>query len=145
MRKYELEKSIGFAVYEVYRQMRRDMQARMSEDSLTQAQWRALAHLALQEGCSQAVLAERLDIKPITLTRLIDKLAEAGWVKRQPDPEDRRAVRLYLTSKAQPSLEILQEKAMQTREKATRGLNPEEISALLATLKKIKENFSPRN
>lgn len=142
MQKYDLEQSIGFAVYEVYRLMRKDMHSRLSDEGLTQAQWRTLAHLSCLEGCKQATLADRLDIKPITLTRLIDKLAGAGWVERRADPTDRRAVRLYLTEEAQPTLSILRARVMQTREKATAGLSQAEITNLLNTLKKIKANFS---
>src|SRR3546814_11223597 len=58
---------------------------------LTRSQWSVLAHLARNEGINQAALAETLEIEPITLVRLLDRLEAAEWVERQPDPNDRRA------------------------------------------------------
>jgi MarR family transcriptional regulator for hemolysin len=142
MRNYDPEQSIGFAIYEVYRLMRKDLHARIGEEGLTQAQWRALAHLSRQEGCNQATLAEQLEIKPITLTRLIDKLVKKGWVERRPDPHDRRAVRLYLTAEAQPTLSILLAKAMQTRARAMANVDKQETVMLMTVLKKMKANLS---
>lgn len=136
------EKSIGFLIYEVSRLMRRDFDKRVRPLGLTQVQWRAIAHIARQEGCRQAILAELLEIKPITLTRLIDRLADAGWVARLPDPDDRRAIQLHLTQKARPLIETMQEKALETREKALHDIETEEFDILFMALKKMKTNLS---
>jgi len=136
------EKSIGFLIYEVSRLMRRDFDQRVQALGLTQAQWRAIAHIAHQEGCKQATLAELLEIKPITVTRLIDRLVDAGWVTRVPDPDDRRAIQLHLTQKVRPLLDTMQEKALQTRQKALQDIGTEEFDVLFATLKTMKNNLS---
>jgi DNA-binding MarR family transcriptional regulator len=99
------EQSIGFLLADVSRLLRRDFDRRVRALALTQAQWRAIAHLAREEGIKQAVLADRLEVKPITLARLIDRMEAAGWVTRRPDPDDRRAALLYLTDKVQPILD----------------------------------------
>lgn len=136
------EQSIGFLIYEVSRLIRRDFDGRVQSLGLTQVQWRAIVHIARQEGCNQTALAETLEIKPITLTRLLDRLVEAGWVVRQPDLKDRRAMQLYLTEQARPLLQTMQEKSTQTRQRAMQGVSDEEFVMLLATLKKMKNNLS---
>ena len=64
---------------------------------MTRAQWAVLFRLERNEGLKQSELAEMLDIQPITLTRLIDRLCDNGLIERRSDPNDRRAKRLFLT------------------------------------------------
>jgi MarR family transcriptional regulator, transcriptional regulator for hemolysin len=58
---------------------------------ITRAQWAVLVRLDRSEGLNQSELAEMLDLQPITLTRLLDKLSDSGLIERRPDPDDRRA------------------------------------------------------
>lgn len=109
---------------------------------MSQAQWRALAHLARDEGLKQSALAERLEIQPITLTRLIDRMEAAGWVERRSDAVDRRAVRLYLTARAEPVLAELQQAAAGMLDEALRGLSVDERLALVNALCAMKKNLS---
>ena len=136
------EESIGFLIYEVSRLLRRDFDKRVQPLGLTQVQWRAIVHISRLEGCNQTILAEQLEVKPITLTRLIDRLVEAGWVVRQPHPTDRRAVQLRLTEKARPLLKTMQEKSLLTRAAALQGVSQDEFEVLFKALKKMKSNFS---
>ncbi len=145
MKYFDPEKSIGFLIYDVSRLMRRDFDRRVQALGLTQIQWRAIAHIARQEGCNQATLADQLEVKPITLTRLVDRLVESGWVVRQPDPKDRRAVQLHLTEISRPLLETMQEKSLQTRAQALLGVGEDEFTVLFNTLKKMKSNLSKEN
>jgi DNA-binding MarR family transcriptional regulator len=109
---------------------------------LTQAQWRAIAFLARNEGVNQACLAESLEVQPITLARLIDRMQAAGWVERRTDPEDRRAVRLYLTDKCQPILAEMHERATQMLEAVLSGVSTAARKQLIETLSQIKQNLS---
>lgn len=136
------EKSIGFLIYEISRLIRRDFACRVQPLGMTQIQWRAIAHIARQEGCSQATLACQLEVKPITLARLVDRLVESGWVVRQPNPHDRRAVQLHLTEKARPLLQTMQEVSLEIRTEALQGISEDESASLFNTLKKIKRNLS---
>ncbi len=142
MQNYDPQNSVGFLLNDVARLMRRDFDARVESLGLTQSQWRAIAHIARLEGCNQVTLAEQLEIKPITLTRLIDRLSESGWVVRQPDPRDRRAIQLHLTDKSRPLITMMQEKALQTRAEALKGLSENECTALTRTLQIMKANLS---
>ena len=102
---------IGFLIADVSRLLRRDFDRRVRSLSLTQVQWRAIAQLLREDGIRQAVLADRLEVAPITLGRLIDRLEVAGWVRRESDPGDRRACLLYLTRKAEPVLDEMRARA----------------------------------
>ena len=90
---------------------------------------------------TQAALAESLEIQPITLTRLIDRMESAGWVERRTHPLDRRAVQLFLTTQSQPILEEMHARAGDTLSEATRGLTPRAQRQLVATLEQVKQNL----
>ncbi len=134
-------RNLGFLVHEVARLMRRRFDRRVQSLGLTQAQWRTLVHLSRCEGMNQAALAEILEIRPITLTRLLDKLQQAGWVERRPDPSDRRMFRLYITEQAQPMLAELQAAAAETRAEATQGLSSAMRRELIDLLCTVKSNL----
>lgn len=133
--------SIGILLQEVTRLMRREFIKRAKFVGLTQAQWLALAYLSRNQGINQTNLADMLDVRPITLARLIDKLEENGLVCRQTDPDDRRAFRLYLTDAAQPVIKQIWQYAAQIREKALEGLDDGSREQLLNILCQMKRNL----
>ena len=137
--KAELE--FGFLLADVYRQLRRDFELRVQDLGLTLTQWRAIARLEREAGMSQARLAELLDVTPITLTRLIDRMEEAGWVERRRDPKDRRAVCLHLASAVQPLLDTMQACAKATQKAAFTGITEKEQRYMLELLLKTKDNL----
>jgi DNA-binding MarR family transcriptional regulator len=138
----EPEPSIGFLLNDVSRLLRRNFNRKAEALGLSQAQWRTLAYLSRQEGVNQVTLAESLEVQPITLARLIDRLQEAGLVERRLDPEDRRAFRLYLTGKAQPLLKRMRALAAETREEAMQALPEGERRALFSALERMKQNLT---
>lgn len=135
------DSSIGFLVGDVARLLRRNFNRRAQALGLSQAQWRALAYLSRQQGVSQASLADRLEIQPITLVRLLDRLQAAGLVTRRPDPHDRRAFRLYLTDRAQPLLARVWSIATQTREQALAGMPIQRQRMLIKSLQHLRQNL----
>jgi DNA-binding MarR family transcriptional regulator len=135
------ERSLGFLLRDITRLLRRNFDRRVQPLGLTQAQWQALAYLKLEEGMRQAVLADRLEVQPISLARLIDRMEAAGLVERRPDPEDRRAVRLYVTAKARPLLDEMSALGAETLEQALCGLSETEERALIDSLCHIKRNL----
>jgi DNA-binding MarR family transcriptional regulator len=135
-------KGVGFLLVDVSRLLRRDFDRRVRGLALTQVQWRAIAHLLREEGINQAVLADRLDVAPITLARLIDRLEAAGWVRREADPADRRASLLYLTPKAGPIVDQMQAHATDALEAAMAGLSSAARRELVKALERIKQNLS---
>lgn len=133
---------IGFLLADVSRLLRRDFDRRVRRLSLTQVQWRAIAHLVREDGIKQAVLADRLDIAPITLARLVDRLETAGWVTRVSDPEDRRASLLVLTPKAEPILDQMRAHAREALEDVMAGVPLSSRRQLVKVLKRMKRNLS---
>ncbi|HUA55020.1 MAG TPA: MarR family transcriptional regulator [Candidatus Sulfotelmatobacter sp.] len=140
------ERTLGFVLHDVARVLRKrfEQRAREAQLGLTRAQWSVLAHLARQEGINQTALAQILEIEPITLVRLLDRLQAAGLVERRPDQSDRRARVLYLTPAAHPLLEQIWGLAAVVREEAMAGLPDRERDQLMGMLLKIKGNLTER-
>jgi DNA-binding MarR family transcriptional regulator len=135
------DRTVGFLIADLARLLRRNMDRRLQSLGLTQAQWRAIVHLSRSEGMTQAALAESLEIQPITLTRLIDRMESAGWVERRTHPLDRRALQLYLTPQSQPILAEMHARATDTLSEALRGIAPRAQREALATLERMKHNL----
>lgn len=133
--------TLGLLVSDLARLLRRNMDRRLQALGLTQAQWRAIARLSRSEGMTQAALAESLEIQPITMTRLIDRMEKAGWVERRTHPLDRRAVQLYLAPRSEPILDEMHARAAETLGEATRGVAAGALKQLLETLEQIKHNL----
>lgn len=139
--RYDPERSIAALTKDISKLLTRDFDARVREFGLTHAQWQALAVLAYREGIKQVQLAELLQIQPISLARLIDRMESAGWVERRPDPQDRRAVRLHLTPRVQPILEQMKTAAFVAREDALAGFDEHEREQLFSMLQRIRNNL----
>ena len=122
--------------------MRTYVDQRAREHGMTRAQWGVLVRLERQEGMTQAEMAEALEIQPISLVRLIDRLCEQGLVERRPHPRDRRANRLYLTDKGRDDARA-PGPARQARSPATcwRSLDEADVAELLQKLLRIKSNI----
>lgn len=134
--------SYGFLLHDVARLLRRNLNRQVQKLGLTEAQWKALIHISRHEGINQIGLAELLEVQPISVARLIDRMQSAGWVERRPDPKDRRAVRLYLTEKANPILDDMWALAVEVRAEATRGISDTEKDQLLNILLRMRANLT---
>lgn len=129
-----------FALFDLQRLVRQYVDKEAARFGTTRSQWAVLAKLARSEGLKQAELAELMDIQPISLTRLIDRLCESGLIERRPDPRDRRANRLYLLPAAQPVLESLAERRAEIMRVALGDMAPAETRKLVARLDTVKDN-----
>lgn len=138
----ESNPSIGFLLNDVARLMRRNFNRRVQAMGLSQSQWRALGHLAKMEGINQVTLADRLEIQPITLARLIDRLQDSGLVERRPDPTDRRAIRLFLTPAAAPLIAELHTHAAALHGEALDGISQSGQATLRQALQTMKDNLA---
>jgi len=134
-------RELGFALNDAARFLRTYADQRAREVNMTRAQWAVLVRLQRCEGVKQSELADALDLAPITLARLIDKLSATGLVERRDDDTDRRANRLYLTEKATPTLEKLGGLGEEMLRKALAGLGEHEIAEMTAGLERIKANI----
>lgn len=134
-------RTFGFLLHDVARLLRRRFDRRAGELGVTRAQWSVLFHIHRNEGVTQACLAQLMELQPITLARLIDRLEQDGWAERRAHLTDRRAKCLYLKPKAMPVLEQMQAISAGIRAEAMRGLSSEAYDALLDSLLHIKGNL----
>ena len=145
MPKAFVEREIGFNISDVARLLRTYVDQCAREYGMTRAQWAALARVERSEGLKQTELAEILDLQPITLTRLLDRLCASGLIERRPDPNDRRANRLYLTAAARPLLERLGELGEELTATALAGVDRAAVERMVAELATVKENLRQAN
>jgi MarR family transcriptional regulator for hemolysin len=140
------ERSMGFLLHDVARLMRKrfEQHARLKALGLTRSQAAVLGRLSRQEGINQVTLAQLLELEPITLVRLLDRLQAAGLIERRPDPSDRRAYALYLTPRARPLLDRVALIARDVYDEALSGLSPPERQQLVAALETMKGNLTDR-
>ena len=107
---------------------------------VTRAQWKVLFRLTRTPGLRQVELADMLELEPITLCRIIDRLEEAGLVERTRDPDDRRAWRLHVTDKAQPLIEKLQQIGAELVDQAFAGIDRKDIETTRKVLAQAREH-----
>ena len=134
--------TLGFLLHEVARLLRRRFEQNARDSGLTRSQWQVLAYLANNEGINQSGLANLLEIEPITLGRIIDKLQTRGLIERHPDPSDRRVWLLHLTSAAGPKLSQLRRLGEVTRGEALAEVPEADTERLLKTLQTLKANLT---
>ena len=132
---------VGFLIHDVARLMRKRFEQRAASLGFTRSQWQVLVHLAKNEGIHQAGLAEILEVEPITLVRILDKLEARGLIERRQHPSDRRAWLLYLTADAHPSLSLLRAIGDATRSETLSGLSDTDTQRLVEALTLMKSNL----
>ena len=133
---------IGFLMSDVARLMRRRFDERASAIGVTRAQWRTLTVLSRNEGANQGHLAELLEVEPITLCRMIDRLADAGHVERRRDPADRRAWNIYLTDRSRPLLDQLRVLGEGVLADSLAGIDAATQAILTRSLDQVRANLA---
>lgn len=135
----------GFLISDVARLVRKHFDRRAACHGLTRVQWRALRRLFRSEGITQAALAEQLEIEPIAVGRVLDRLQAAGFVERRADPADRRVWRLYLTARAREVAADMERIGYEARQDIARGMPANELATMIALLERIKERLQALN
>lgn len=136
-----INREFAFILNDVARMLRTYANHKAAQFGITRAQWVVLVRLDRSEGLKQSELAEILDLQPISLTRLLDKLAECGLIERRGDPDDRRAKRLFLTPAARPLLEKLGHLGEELMGTALAGVDRGTVEQMIAQLGIVKENL----
>jgi DNA-binding MarR family transcriptional regulator len=134
--------TLPFEIAETAHALRKAFDRRACGHGVTRAQWKVLFRLSRNPGMRQIELADMLDIEPITLSRIIDRLEESGLVERLSDPTDRRAWRLHVTAKARPLIEKLRGIADEMLAEAFAGIDPKDIEITRQVLGRMRENAS---
>ena len=136
--------SLAFLISDVARAMRRRFDERARQLGVTQAQWKVLLSLDREEGLNQGVMAERIEVEPITLCRMIDRLEDNGLVERRADPAYRRAWRIFLTDAARPVIAQLRRLADDLFDGALCGVPRDDRDRLIAALQTIRTNLTAK-
>ena len=141
MRPRNPRREFAFLISDVARMLRTHADQRARAFGMTRAQWAVLARLESNEGLKQSELAEMLDLQPITLTRLVDRLCASGLIERRADASDRRVKRLYLTAQARPLMDRLAALGQDMMESVLEGFDVPAIERMITELSRTKENL----
>jgi MarR family transcriptional regulator for hemolysin len=128
-------------VYDLARLMRVRADQRARQRGMTRAQWVILHWLERKPGISQSELATLVEVEPITVARLIDRLESRGFVERRADPKDRRINRLHLTETAIPLLDEIHAHREALTQELTAGIDPAAIDVTRRTVLRMKANL----
>ncbi len=133
---------LGFLVHDAARLIRRRFERQASGAGLSAAQWRLLVRVAKEPGIAQARLAELLEIEPISVSRLVDRMEDGGWIERRPDPSDRRVRQIFPTCKADDAYGGIKSVAGEVYAAAMAGMTEAAKNGLIDGLKAINANLS---
>ncbi len=136
-----IQREIAFTIMDVARLLKTYADQRARQFGISRAQWGVLIRIERNEGMKQSELAELLDLQPISLTRLLDRLDQNGLIERRADPNDRRANRLYLKPAARPLLGRLAELGADMMGTVLDGLSAAAIERMLKELGLVKDNL----
>lgn len=140
MSRGSVDQNFLFTLAELTRVLRVYADKEAARFGITRAQWAVLAKVERNEGMSQAELADQMEMQPITLTRLVDKLCESDWIERRGDANDRRIKRLHLRKAGRQLLGKLSGLRSELTATALDGILPADAHRLLTQLEAIKEN-----
>jgi MarR family transcriptional regulator, transcriptional regulator for hemolysin len=134
-------RQIAFLISDLARLLKTYVDQQARRYGMTRAQWQVLSRLERCEGLKQSELAEMLDLQPITLTRLVDRLCDNGLIERRPDPNDRRAKRLFLTKEARPLMDRIAVLGEEIMGNVLAGIDGDDVEFMLTKLGRAKENL----
>lgn len=134
--------SLPYLLSDSSRLLRRAFDARVRTLGMTSQQARLLLTLQVNEGENQGFYAEVLEVEPISLTRMIDRMEEAGLIERRRDPADRRAWRLFLTDRSRQLIDQVRACLTGLEDEMLTGLDEGQRAALAGMLETIRVNFS---
>ncbi|BEV47075.1 MarR family winged helix-turn-helix transcriptional regulator [Afipia carboxidovorans] len=136
----DLKRQLITQLIESSRLLRNYIEHRAKSRGTTRAQWIVLFRLRQQEGLSQVDLAEVLELQPISLVRLLDRLVDQGLLERRPHPADRRANQLYLTAAGRQLVDDLDSLRDSIATEALRGVPVASLQSALNALLQVKDN-----
>jgi DNA-binding MarR family transcriptional regulator len=128
MRQFRAE--VLMLLHDVARLHRVAADKRARNHDMTRAQWVMMLRLERQPGLSQKELSEMLEVEPITVARLIDRLEQRGMVERRPDPKDRRIWRLHLRPEAMPLVREIDAERNEIADMATAGIDNDTLTTM---------------
>jgi DNA-binding MarR family transcriptional regulator len=143
--KRPLRRELVFQLVETSRLLRTYVEQRARQHGTTRAQWGVMSRLRRQEGLNQAALAEQLDLQPISLARLLDRLQSQDLIERREDPADRRAYRLFLTRTGRALVDDLDTVRTEIAHEILGEAEEDAILSAIGTLSMIREQIRTRS
>jgi DNA-binding MarR family transcriptional regulator len=137
----DLKRQLVAQLVESSRLLRNYIDHRAKSRGTTRAQWIVLFRLRQHEGLSQVDLAEVLELQPISLVRLLDRLVEHGLLQRRADPKDRRTNRLFLTRAGRQLVDNLDSLRDAIATDVLQDIPEAAVATSLETLQDIKERI----
>jgi len=131
----------GYTIADMTRLLRRVFDRRAAHLGLTRAQWRALKLVGRTPGLSQAQLAEELDMEPIAVGRVLDRMQAAGFIERRNDPNDRRCWRLYPVGETPAAMIEMKAIADRLNDEVLEGISDEDFETVMRVLAAVKVNL----
>lgn len=138
----EFHRDLLFLLHDVARLLRVEADKRARQHGMTRAQWAILIWLERQPGISQKELSELLEVEPITVARLIDRLEARGMVERRPDPRDRRIWRLHLLAPAREVLHEIDDHRSEMTRSVTEGIDEMALETMTEALLQMKSTLT---
>ncbi len=140
--KNDRTENFGLLLHDTARLLRKQFEARGREMGLSSAQWRLLVRLWREGEATQARLADLMEVEPISVSRLVDRMVVAGWIERRPHPTDRRTNLIVPTARALRARDAIKEMAGEIYEAAMTGLTTQDRRQLMAMLTQVEANLS---
>ena len=134
------QRTFGFMIKDVSQRYVARFEQHASAMSLTLADCRTLVLLERNQGLSQAALAKLVNLQPMTMVRILDRMERDGLLQRRADPNDRRARRLYLTRRARPLLLEIRRLAERTRIELFQGIGAPQRASFMRVLERLHRN-----
>ncbi len=138
----DFHRDLLFLLHDVARLLRVDADKRARAHGMTRAQWAILLWLRRQPGISQKELSELLEVEPITVARLVDRLEGRAMVERRPDPRDRRIWRLHLSAAAHDVLHDIDDQRADMARILTAGIDDRHIDTMTEALLRMKATLT---
>jgi MarR family transcriptional regulator, transcriptional regulator for hemolysin len=138
----DFHRDLLFLLHDVARLLRVEADKRARQHGMTRAQWAILIWLERQPGISQKELSELLEVEPITVARLIDRLETRGMVERRPDPRDRRIWRLHLLTPAREVLHEIDDHRADMTRIVTDGIDEMSLETMTEALLRMKSTLT---
>jgi MarR family transcriptional regulator for hemolysin len=134
--------TLPFEIGETAHALRRAFDRRAASLGVTRAQWKVLFRLKREPGMKQVELADKLDVEPITLCRIIDRLEESGLVERRRDPSDRRAWQIFLTDASEPISRQLRALGDELIDEAFAGIERSDVEIARSVMTRVRNNLA---
>jgi MarR family transcriptional regulator, transcriptional regulator for hemolysin len=141
MEEENLDRNFGFLTNDVARLMQNDFDRRVRKLGITRAQWRVLTWVYRSPGVTQSELADTLDVQKAALGRMLDRLSDKGWIKREADADDRRIRRVHLSKEVKPLVTTMRNIAAELRAAAMQGIPEADRERFVDTLILVKSNL----